>query len=119
MHDIESEVVHKITDTDRNHNRLVRSDLRQRPPIEMIEMGMRNQNDVDRWQMMNLETRLLESLNHFQPFRPDRINQHIRFMRLNQERCVPNPSDADLPFPNLREAGLDMVSRSLGKKRRD
>ena len=45
--------------------------------------------------MVNLKTGLFEPLDHLQPLRPDRINQHIGLGGLNQERSVANPGDAD------------------------
>ena len=75
----------------------------------MIEMRVRHENEIDRRQMMNFETRLLEPLDHLQPLRPDRIDQEIDLVRLNQERGVPDPGDADFAFADFREtaAGHD------------
>src|SRR6516162_3003196 len=47
--------------------------------------------------MMNIKTRFLESLDHAQPHRPDRIDQHINIVTLHQERRVADPRDANLP----------------------
>ena|SRR5256885_13179527 len=55
--------------------------------------------------MMNVKARLFQSFDHAQPHRPDRIDQHIGFMGLNQKRGMTDPGDANL-------AGLD-----LGKQR--
>lgn len=66
---------------------------------------------------MNLEARLLQPLDHLQPLGPNRIDQHIQLMRLNQKRRVSNPGYADFAFPNLWEVGPHVIACSLGKER--
>src|SRR5437773_11762010 len=68
---------------------------------------------------MNFETRLLQSFNHFEPLRPDRINQDINLVRLNQKRSVPNPGDAHVAFPDFRKLRPRMIASALGEKRRN
>lgn len=45
---------------------------------------------------MNVKAGLLESLDHAKPHRPDRVDQHIRIVSLNQERSVTDPGDTNL-----------------------
>ena len=59
-------------------------------------MCVRDENEIDRRQMMNVKPGLFESFDHTQPHRPDRIDENIRLRRLNQERGVPDPGDAEL-----------------------
>ena len=68
---------------------------------------------------MNFEARLFEPLYYLQPFRPDRIDQDIDFVRLNQKRSVADPGDADFTFANLREMRTHVIAGALGKKRGD
>ena len=110
VHDVEAEIVHQIADANRHDDRLIRRDLGQSAPVEMIEMRVRHENEIDRRQMMNFEARLLEPLDHLQPFRPDRIDQHVRFVRLNQERGVANPGDTDFALANFRETRLHVIA---------
>src|SRR5436190_398626 len=119
VHDVEAQIVHQIADADRHDDWLIRRDLGERPPIEMVEMRVRYQNEINRGQMMNFEARLLEALNHLQPLRPDRIDQEVDLVRLNQERGVSNPGDADLTFADFRKTGPDTVAGSLDEERRD
>src|SRR6184192_1407733 len=69
--------------------------------------------------MMNFETRLLQSLDHLEPLRPDRINQDINLVRLNQKRSVSNPGDAHFAFPDFRKLRPRMIASALGEKRRN
>src|SRR5437588_1455056 len=120
VHDVESEPMNQTSDTDGNNDWLIGRNRAQRTPVEMIEMRVRNENEIDRRQMMNMKSRLLEPLDHAQPHRPDRIDQHVRLVGLNQERGVSDPGDANL-------AGLDFwkkrtrVSRTgaFGEERRN
>ena len=67
--------------------------------------------------MVNFESWLLESFDYFQPFRPDRIDQNVELMGLDQKRGVANPSDADLALVNFGELRPNVITSSLGKKR--
>ena len=69
--------------------------------------------------MVNFESWLLESLDYFQPFRPDRIDQNVELMGLDQKRGMANPSDADLALVNFGELRPNVITSSLGKKRRN
>lgn len=40
-------------------------------------------------------------------------------MRLNEERSVTDPGNADFTGPNDRELGRDVIALALGKERRD
>ena len=119
VHDVEAEIVHQIADADRHDDRLIRRDLAQRAPIEMIEMRVRHENEIDRGQMMNFKAGLLQALDHFQPLRPVWIDQHIDLVRLNQKRCVPDPGDADFALANFRKLRLRQIAGALREKRRN
>ena len=80
-------------------------------------MSVGDEDEIDRGQMMNLEPRLLEPLDHFEPLRPDRIDQHIHFVSLDQERGMPDPGDADFAFADFGKLGLGTIPGALGKKR--
>ena len=103
MDDFESEVVHEIPHAHRYHDRLISRDVPQRAAIEMIEMSVRHEDEIDRRQMMNLKARLFQALDHFQPHRPDGIDQHVDLLRLNQKRSVANPGDTDFALADFRE----------------
>ena len=85
----------------------------------MIEMRVGDENEINRGQMMDLEARLLEPLDHLQPLRPDRIDQDVDLVRLDEERGVPDPGDADFAFADFREIRLGVIAGALGKKRRN
>ena len=80
---IESEAMDQTPHANRNDDRLIGRDQAQSATIEMIEMRVRHENEIDRRQMMNVKTGLLETFDHAQPHRPDRIDQHVGVVRLN------------------------------------
>src|ERR1043166_1406270 len=85
VHNVEAKVVHQISHAHRHDDRLIGSHAPQRAPVEMIEMRMRHQDKINRRQMMNFEAWLLQPLDHLEPFRPDRVDQDIDLVGLNQE----------------------------------
>ncbi len=56
VHDIETEIVHQIPDADRDDDRLIRCDLAQGAPIEMIEMRVGHEDEIDLRQVESIET---------------------------------------------------------------
>ena len=82
---LKTEVVHQVSHAHRHNNRLIGRDAAQRAPVEMIEMSVSHQNEINRWQMMDFEARLFETLDHLEPHRPVRIDQDIDLVGLNQE----------------------------------
>jgi hypothetical protein len=85
VHDMKSEIVHEITNACRNDNGLVRSDAPQGASVEVVEVRMRHQDIIDGRQMMNFEPGLFQSFDNFEPFRPDRVDQDVDFVCLNQK----------------------------------
>src|ERR1700760_4586750 len=53
MHDVEAEIMHQISDSDRDDDGLIGGNLAQRSPIEMVEMRVRHEHNVDLRKMMN------------------------------------------------------------------
>src|SRR5215471_17524487 len=116
---VKSEPVNETTNTDRNDDRLIGSNCAQRSAIEMIKMRVSHEHEIDRRQMMNVKARLLQSFNHAQPHRPNRIDQHIGVVRLDQKRRMPDPSDADLARLHLWKKRPRTCAGTFGEERRD
>src|SRR4051812_9219968 len=89
MDNVEPKIMHQISDTDWHNDRLIGCDLAQGSPVEMVEMRMGHENEIDLRQMMNLESRLFQSLDDLEPFRPVRVDQDIDLGGLNQKGSVP------------------------------
>jgi hypothetical protein len=89
VHNVKTEIVHKIANTGRHDDRLIGSDATQRPAVEMIEVRVGHEDGVDRGQVIDLQAGTLEPFDHAEPHRPIRINQHVHPLELNQERACP------------------------------
>src|ERR1700719_2669455 len=85
----------------------------------MIEVRMSDEDEINRGQMMNVKAGLFQALDHFQPHRPDGIDQDIDLVGLNQKRGVTNPGDANLAFAHFWKKRARAVAGTLGEKRWD
>src|SRR5450759_881037 len=85
VHNAEAEIMHQVPYARRHDDRLIRRHAPQRPPIQVIEMGMRYQDKINRRQMMNFEAWLFQALDHFEPFRPDRVDQDVDLVGLDEK----------------------------------
>lgn len=117
VNDVESEIVHEVSHADRNDDGLIGSHATQGAAVEVIKVRVRDEDEIYFGQVMDLKAGLLETLYHFEPFRPNRINEHIDLMRLNQKRSVADPSDTDFAWANLGEFRRHMNAGAFREKR--
>lgn len=59
MHNVKTEIMNQVSDSNRDNNRLVGGNFAQRAAIQMIEMRVCHQDCIDLRQVMDLEPRLL------------------------------------------------------------
>jgi len=64
---------------------LVCSYAPQCAPVEVIKMRMRHEYEVNRRQMLDFEARLFQSFDDLEPFRPNRIDQDVDLVRLDEK----------------------------------
>ena len=67
--------------------------------------------------MMNFEAWLFQPLDYLEPFRPDRIDQDVYLVSLNEKRCVADPRDAYLAFTDFRKLRSRRAIGTLHKER--
>jgi hypothetical protein len=82
---VEAEIMHQVPYADRHNDWLIGGYAAQRAPVEMIEMSVSNQDEINRWQMMNFEAWLLQALDYLEPLRPVWIDQNIDLVCLNKK----------------------------------
>jgi len=80
-------------------------------------MRMRHEYEVNRREVMDFESRPFQSFDDFEPFRPNRIDQDVHLVRLDEKGRVTDPGNADLAFPNLRELRWHVLAGSLQEQR--
>ena len=85
VHDVKPEIMNQVSHARWNHDRLVRSYAPQCAPVEVIKMRMRHEYEVNRRQVMNFEARSFQSFDDLEPFRPNRIDQDVHFVGLDEK----------------------------------
>ncbi len=69
--------MHQISDLERHDDRLVIGDFAEGFAIEMIEVRMRDEHEIDVRKIVQMQTRMPDALDHFEPLGPIRIDEHI------------------------------------------
>src|SRR5262249_13170009 len=77
VQNMKPQIMDEISYAHRHNNRLIRRNSPQCAPVEVIEVGMRHKDKINRRQMMNFQAWLFQSLDHLEPFRPDWVNEDI------------------------------------------
>ena len=67
--------------------------------------------------MMNFEAWLFQPLDYLEPFRPNRIDQDVHLVSLNEKRCVADPRDAYLAFTDFGKLWSRRTIGALHKER--
>ena len=113
------ELVHQIPHPHWHHDRLIRGYSPQSAPIEMIEVSVGNEDQINRRQMMDFEARPLQSFDHLEPLRPDRIDQYVDVVGLNEKRGVSDPGDANFAFLDFRKLRRRITAGAFDEERRN
>ena len=111
--------MHQIPYPHGHDDRLIRSHAPQSAPVKMIEVSMGDEDQINRRQMMNFEARSFQSFDHFEPLRPDRIDQDINFVGLDEKRGMSDPRDTDFTFVNFRKLRGRVTAGAFDEKRRN
>ena len=82
-------------------------------------MRMGHEYEVDRRQVMDFEARPFQSFDDLEPFRPNRIDQDVHLVRLDEKRSMADPGNADLAFADLRKLRRHVFAGSLHEQRRN
>ena len=85
VHDVETELMHQIPHAYGHDDGLICCNAPQSAPVEMIEVSVGDEDQVNGRQMMNFEAWSLQSFDHLEPLRPDRIDQYINVVGLNEK----------------------------------
>ena len=69
--------------------------------------------------MMNFEAWSLQSFDHLEPLRPDRIDQYIEFVGLDKKRSMSDPRDANFAFADFRKLRRRVTAGAFDEERRN
>ena len=111
--------MHQIPYAHGHDDGLIRSNAAQGTPVEMIEVSVGDEDQINGRQMMNFEAWSLQSFDHFEPLRPDRIDQYINVVGLNEKRGMSDPGDANFAFADFRELRRRVTAGAFDEKGRN
>ena len=74
---VKSQVLHQVPNPARDDDGLKGGDPAKSSSVQMIEMGVCDEDEINRRQMMQRKSRTSNPLNDFQPERPHWIHQNI------------------------------------------
>jgi len=83
--------------------------------MEMVVVGMCDQNEVDFWKVFDFATSALEALHEKNPVSKIWIDQEVQVSELTQEGGVSDPRDGHLTIDQLREYWAVAISASWGE----
>jgi len=78
--------------------------------VKVIKVGVGNENEVDRGEVMVGKTCVTEASNHQEPICPIGIDKNIGLGGLNEKGGVTNPGDANLTFFQFWKYGGSAVA---------
>ena len=68
-----------------NDDRLICRHVAQSFAVEMIEVRVRDQNEVDRWKIVQTQAGMPDSLDNFEPLRPVGVDEETLPTGLHKE----------------------------------
>jgi hypothetical protein len=92
----EAEIVREVTDAARHHTDFRVRQFSQSRLVKMIEVRVRQQNQVNRRQIFYLQAGALDAFQQKKPVRKIRVNQHVQVRELDEKRRVADPGDGNL-----------------------
>ena len=105
LNDAEPEVMHEITDFERDNNRLVRRDSAQGAPVEVVEVGVSDENQIDAGQSVEFYPWAAHPFDSLNPVAPDGVDENIQSGGLKQKRRVADPRQSEVSAFKLRPFG--------------
>jgi hypothetical protein len=83
--------------------------------MEMIEMGVGEQDQVNGRQVLDFHAGAPEALQKKKPVGKIGINEHVEIGKLGQEGGVANPGEGDLPAGELGKARAEVLAGAAGE----
>ena len=108
----------KVTDSSGHDNGLISSNPAEAAAVEVIKMGMSDENEVDGGKVVVGESSVAEAPNDKKPVGPVGIDKNVAMGSLNQKGSVADPGDADLACFKFRKEGRKLlVCAPLARKK--
>lgn len=116
-----TKAVDEISHARRNDDGLVGGDFAEAAAMEVIKMGMGDEDEIDGGEVVVEKTSVTEAADHEEPVGPVWIDEDIGLRSLQKKRGVANPGEADLAFFKLWKDGGSTVTMTAftGEKSRE
>jgi hypothetical protein len=106
--------VDEVTHAVRHHDGLIGGDLSKTSAIQVVKMGMGDEDEVDVGQMVMRQAGVPQATDDEEPVGPVGIDENVSMGPLNQERCVPDPGEANLTgFQSGKDGGSSIAMTSF------
>lgn len=113
----EAKVLGQIPHAPGNDGDLGRMQPAQGGAMEMIEVGVGEQNQVNGRQVLDFQAGAPDSLQKEKPVGEIGINQHVQIRELGQKGGVPDPGQGDLSAGQFGKPGPDIFAGAPGQER--
>ncbi len=111
--------MHKVADSSGHDNGLIGGNPAEAASVEMIKMGMSDENEVDGGKVVVVQPGVAEAPNDKKPVGPVGIDKNVAMGSLNQKGGVANPRDANLACFKFRKEGRKpLACAPLARKKR-
>ena len=102
--------MNKVANSSGHDNGLIGGNPAEAATVEMIKMGVGDENKVDGGKVVVGESSVAEAPNDKKPVGPVRIDKNVAMGSLNQKGGVADPGDADLAGFKFRKDGRKMLA---------
>ncbi len=110
--------MHKVADSSGHDNGLIGGNPAEAASVEMIKMGMSDENEVDGGKVVVVQPGVAKTPNDKKPVGPVGIDKNVAMGSLNQKGGVANPRDANLAcFKFRKDGGKLLACTPLARKK--
>ena len=102
--------MNKVANSSGHDNGLISGNPAEAASVEMVKMGVRDENKVDGGKVVVGESSVTKAPNDKKPVGPVGIDKNVAMGSLNQEGSVADPGDADLACLKFRKDGGKMLA---------
>ena len=102
--------MNKVANSSGHDNGLIGGNPAEAATVEMIKMGVGDENEVDGGKVVVGESSVAEAPNDKKPVGPVGIDKNVAMGSLNQKGGVADPGDADLACFKFRKDGRKMLA---------
>ena len=102
--------MNKVANSSGHDNGLISGNPAEAASVEMVKMGVRDENKVDGGKVVVGESSVAKAPNDKKPVGPVGIDKNVAMGSLNQKGGVADPGDADLACFKFRKDGRKMLA---------